>query len=125
MSAAVSALESSSAFGNLQTTDLRTSNRGSSVDLVNDQIAISITADWLEGELGISIRHVSGKSVELAELADPSEVKGLSLTRLKRDISVDMLARRVTQALDLLERSVPGLLEGTDAAVAALRARSA
>jgi hypothetical protein len=125
MSAAASALASSAAYGNLRASEPRSSDRGSSVDLVNDQVAISITADWLEGELGVSIRCVGGVPVDLADLADTSEVKGLSLSQLKRGISVDMLARRLTQVLDLLERSVPGLLDGTDVAVASLRARSA
>jgi hypothetical protein len=125
MSATVAALASSPAFEYLHTQSLQSSNRGSSVDLLNDQIAISVTADWLEGELWIGIRIVGGTPLDFDKLADSSSVKGLSLTRLKGGVSVDSLARRLRQVLELLERAIPGILAGTDSAVGALRTMGA
>ena len=84
---------------------------------------ISITADWLEGDLTVAIRAVGGAPIELGALANSSDVKGLSLTRLPRSISVDSLARRLVQVLELLEREVPGVLAGADTAADALRGR--
>lgn len=121
----MAALASSPAFESLRTQSLRASNRGSSVDLVNDQVAISVSADWLEGELRIGVRLVGGTPLDFDNVADSSTIKGLSLTRLKGGVSVDSLARRLRQVLELLERAVPGILAGTDSAVAALRTMGA
>ena len=123
MRAAASALDSLPAFDALRVVGVRASHRGSAVEIVNGAAAISITADWLEGDLTVAIRAVGGAPIELGALANSSDVKGLSLTRLPRSISVDSLARRLVQVLELLEREVPGVLAGADTAADALRGR--
>lgn len=125
MRASASALEKSTAFDGLRAVLVRTSQRGSAVDFINEAAAISVTADWLEGDLAIAVRPVGGAPIDLAVLADTGAAKGLSLTRLPRDISTDSLARRLVQVLELLDRAVPGVLAGTDGAADALRAKSA
>ncbi len=60
--------------------------------------------------------------MNLASIVDTSQMKGLSLSRLGKSVTADMLSRRLTQVLDLLEKQLPGLLQGHAAAEAALRA---
>jgi hypothetical protein len=125
MRAASSAIETSTAFNGLRVVSVNTSHRGSSIELVNDAAAISVTADWLEGDLTVAIRPVGGALFAFEDLADAADAKGLSLARLPKGISTDSLARRLVQVLELLDLAVPGVLAGTDEAAHALRARSA
>jgi hypothetical protein len=121
MTAVSAVLESSGAYSGFQVADSRSSNRGSSVEIVTGNIAIFITADWLEGELDVSVRALGDRRMNLDEVVDLSQAKGLSLTRLGKGVTGDMLSRRMTQVLDLLEEQFPGLLHGSDTAEAALR----
>lgn len=122
MTAVSSVLVSSDAYSGLQVADSLSSNRGSSVEIIAGSIAISVSADWLEGELNISVRALGDRPRNVAEVVDVSKTKGLSLSRLRKGATVDMLARRLSQVFDLLEQQFPGVLRGSSAAEAALRA---
>ena len=123
--AVATAIAASSSCDALRMTDSRSSNRGSSVQVANDRLAISFVMDWLEGELDVALGAVGGTKLDLADVADRSSVKVLSLTRLRKGVTVDMLSRRVGQILELVERTMPGFLLGTESAVAFVTSRSA
>lgn len=125
MRAAFSALQTSTAFNGLRAVSVGTCHRGSSIELVNDAAAISVTADWLEGDLTVAICPVGEAPIDFKDITDAADVKGLSLTRLPKGISTDSLARRLVQVLELLEVAVPGVIAGTDEAAHVLRARNA
>jgi hypothetical protein len=125
MAAVSSVLVASDSYNDLQVADSRSSNRGSSVELFAGNIAISISADWLEGELDVLVRALGDRPLNLGEVVDLSQTKGLSLSRLGKGVTVDMLSRRLTQVLNAIEQQIPGLLHGDDNAEAMLRALSA
>jgi hypothetical protein len=78
-------------------------HRGSRVEIANSCATITVSIDWLEGELDVSVQGAGGKeAVALAELVDFAEVKGLSTRRLPRGVSVGMLERRLAQIGGLL-----------------------
>lgn len=58
-----------------------TSDRGSSVVLANEVVALRFDADWLEGELAVSVQAVGGEPLPLDELVNLSGT-GLSLRRI-------------------------------------------
>ena len=96
------------------------------VEIVAGNIAISISADWLERRIRrVRVRAVGNRPMNVDEVVHRSQTKGLSLSRLGKGVTVDMLSRRLTQVLDLLEQQFLGLLHGNDEAEAALRALGA
>lgn len=90
------------------------SNRGGSVRLVNQHVTIRIVADWLEGELDVTVKHAAGEELALHDIADPRTAKSLSLTRLSRGISEDAVVRRLQQIAALLDEQAAPLLTSGD-----------
>jgi hypothetical protein len=64
---------------------------------------ITVSADWLEGELSLTLQRLGQEAMPLGDLLDLDRVKGLHLTRLGRNVSVatvEAQLRKIAQALD-------------------------
>jgi hypothetical protein len=78
-------------------------NRGETVECRNDQTLITISADWLEGELSVTVQRLGQSPVAVADLVDLDGIKGLRMTRLGRNVSVGTVEsslRKIAEALD-------------------------
>lgn len=89
-------------------------NRGGSVRLVNEHATIRIVADWLEGELTVTVQQTDGDELALADLVDLRKARGLSLTRLSRGISEDAVVRRLRQIANLLDDQAAPLFTASE-----------
>ena len=87
--------------------------RGESVDVIGDQITISVSADWLEGELSVHLQAFGGVPVPLASLVNPGQVSGLHLRRLSRSITAGQMESTLGKVADLLVTQASDVLAGT------------
>lgn len=85
--------------------------RGSTVELVNESMAIQLVTDWLEGELTVTLQTLDGSAMPLDAVVDTAGA-GLSLMRMKRGITLDMITQRLETAARLLVSQAPDLLVG-------------
>ena len=97
------------------------SHRGAKVTVVNRCVAVSVTADWLEGELYVSVSAHGGPEVALAEIVDLTQAKGLALSRLRRGASVGILEARLRKVGEVLVAQVAELLDCSPTHVERLR----
>ncbi len=77
------------------------SHRGSRVDLGNAASLVAIVADWLEGELQITV-NTGGGPVDVGLILDLAKVEGLHLRRLSRGISTDSLTSQLRRHFEIL-----------------------
>ena len=78
-------------------------NRGETVECSNGQTLITVSADWLEGELSVTVQRPGESPVAVADLVDLDGVKGLRMTRLGRNVSVSTVEStlgKIAEALD-------------------------
>jgi hypothetical protein len=85
-------------------------DRGSSVELTNGRVLIRVVADWLEGELSITLRVAGEGELPVEELVDLSRIKGLHLARLPKSASADQLASQLKKVADALVVQAPAIL---------------
>jgi hypothetical protein len=95
-------------------------DRGESVVLIGDQFSISLSADWLEGELAVDLRAVGGVPVALTSLVDASQVRGLHLQRISRSSTAGQLESTLDKIADLLVSQAADVLAGTTDGLARL-----
>jgi hypothetical protein len=77
--------------------------RGETVECSNGQTLIVVSADWLEGELSLTVQQAGASPVPITDFIDLSRIKGLHLTRLGRNVSTDTVEatlRKIGAALD-------------------------
>lgn len=82
--------------------------RGSHIELSNGWVVVDITADWLEGEITITVNH-NGKSESINELVVLG--KGTDLRRLSRGVSRDVVGAQLTKVANALIEQVPHLFQ--------------
>ena len=83
--------------------------RGESVECTNGAVMITITADWLEGELDIRLAQRGTKAVPLRDLVTLQGM-GIHLSRLPRDVNATTLEATMSKIAAALLIQVPQLL---------------
>jgi hypothetical protein len=83
-------------------------NRGSSVELSDGSTLIVVTADWLEGEIEVTV-NADGRERRLAEVVDLRAVRGLHLRRLRRGVTADVIGEQLAKVTEALLRQAPEL----------------
>jgi hypothetical protein len=84
------------------------SERGETVECTNGTTLITVSADWLEGELSLTVRSLGGRPVPVDDLIDLTRIKGLHLTRLSRNVTTDVVAAQLEKIALALSQQVPG-----------------
>ena len=92
------------------------------MDVSNGMVLISVTADWLEGELAVTLRSGVGGEVPLDRLVADARVKGLRLSRLPRGVSAGVLQSQLHKVADLLKTEAHDVLSATEQGLARLEA---
>jgi hypothetical protein len=87
--------------------------RGESVDVIGDVVRISISADWLEGEIDIELQALGHAALPLDSVVDLGQVHGLHLQRISRSVTRDQLVSTLTKVVDALVAQAPGVLAET------------
>jgi hypothetical protein len=85
-------------------------DRGESVECSNGHALIRVSADWLEGELSVSLQRPGKPPIPIADLLDLTGVEGLRMTRLGRGVTVETLAATLKKIALALDEKVPELL---------------
>lgn len=96
------------------------SGRGETVELTGDRVLITMGADWLEGELEISLQAVGGRPIPLQDVVDLSHAKALHLHRLPRGVSTGVLTSTLTKTAQLLVAHAADVLAGAPSGLARL-----
>lgn len=96
--------------------------RGESVDVIGDVVSISISADWLEGEIDVELQAVGHAPLPLDSVVDVGLVHGLHLRRISRSVTRDQLVSTLTKVVDALVTQAPGVLAETPEGLARLGA---
>ena len=93
------------------------SPRREAIEAVRDLVAVRVDADWLEGELAVTVQAAGQKAVPLDRVVDLATVDGLHLRRISRSASRGMIestlskiaSALVDQASDVLDETPAGL----------------
>lgn len=96
--------------------------RGESVDVIGDVVRISISADWLEGEIDVELRALGHSALPLDSVVDLGKVHGLHLRRISRSVTRDQLVSTLTKVVDALVAQAPAVLAETPEGLAQLGA---
>jgi hypothetical protein len=83
--------------------------RGSSVDLTNGFVLISVGIDWLEGAIDVTVNS-AGYARPIADVVDLSKAHGRHLQNLSKGVSADSLASQMRQVFSLLCTDAPDVL---------------
>jgi hypothetical protein len=84
--------------------------RGETVECTNGTTLLTVSADWLEGELAVTVRKPGGPSVDIGEVIDLGRVKGLHLSRLGRGVSTERVAEQLKKLAQALMEQAPQVL---------------
>ena len=93
------------------------SPRGEAIEAVSNLVAVRVDADWLEGELAVTVQAAGQPAVPLDRVVDLATVEGLHLRRISRSVSRGMIestlskiaSALVDQASDVLDATPTGL----------------
>lgn len=99
------------------------SGRGETVEAASDTTAIRVAADWLEGELDVTVQIVGGAEAPL--LAVVRRPSGLHLQRLPRGVKRGVLEATLRQVADAMVEQAGDVLDGTPEGQARLAALTA
>ncbi len=84
--------------------------RGETVECSNGWTLLTVSADWLEGELGVTVRTRAGLLSSLDDLIDLGRISGLRLTRLGRGVSAATVEAQLRKVADALIEQAPNVL---------------
>jgi aryl-alcohol dehydrogenase-like predicted oxidoreductase len=94
--------------------------RVESVDVIGEVVRISISADWLEGEIDVELQALGHAAIPLGSVVDLGQVHGLHLRRISRSVTRDELVSTLTKVVDALVAQAPGVLAETPEGLARL-----
>jgi hypothetical protein len=100
-------------------------HRGAWVAIANGAVLITVTVDWLEGDLHVCLRSGPGEDAPLASLVDVAKAHGLRLSRLPRGVSAGVLESQLGKVAELLLADAQEVLVGSDEGLARLAAAAA
>lgn len=83
--------------------------RGETVECTNGYVLITVIADWLEGELDVTVRTLNEPAKPLAEVIDIAH-KALHLTRLGRGASVRTIQAQLRKIAEELVTQRPDIV---------------
>lgn len=83
--------------------------RGETVECTNNSVLITLSADWLEGEIDVTVTQLGQPGVPLAALIE-LEGKAIHLSRLPRSVSVSSLEATMRKIADTLLEQIPQML---------------
>lgn len=68
-------------------------DRGETVNCSNGSTLITVSADWLEGELSVTVQRAGESPVPIEDVLDLGKIKSLHLRRLGRNVSAATVER--------------------------------
>jgi hypothetical protein len=84
--------------------------RGETVECTNGTTLITVSADWLEGELALTVRSAGEAEMSIAEVIDLARVEALHLSRLSRSASTETVAAQLRKIAEALVEQAAELL---------------
>jgi hypothetical protein len=87
--------------------------RGEALEMSNSLVLLTVSADWLEGEIAVSLRGVGGTEHSLDSVIDVGKVKGLHLSRVGKGATVGMVEATLRKIADALVEQAEDVLAGT------------
>lgn len=90
-------------------------HRGESIQILSDVVSISVSADWLEGEIEVALQARDGPAISLESLVDVAQAPGLHLRRLPRGLSRGSLESQLSKIATLLIDQASDVLDATPA----------
>jgi len=93
-----------------ETTETR---RGATVRLANGIATVVITADWLEGEIEVTVGRIGEEGVAFGSLVPPNAARALHLRRLPRNVRTSVVEAQLSQVAELLTEHQRDLLSRT------------
>lgn len=84
--------------------EVASSQRGETVECGNGVALIAVSADWLEGELSVTVQQVGAPAVPVEDLV---EIKALHLTRIGRGTSPNVVEATLRKIAEALTTQVP------------------
>jgi hypothetical protein len=85
-------------------------NRGETVECTNGFTLITVSADWLAGELSMSVQRAGGSPVPIEDVLDLGKIKDLHLRRLGRSVSAAAVETNLRKIAHALDEQAPDLL---------------
>lgn len=85
-------------------------NRGETVECTNGSTLISVSADWLEGELALTVRSAGRPPTAIGDVIDLTQIKGLHLSRLARNVGIETLEAQLRKLAEALIEQAPQVL---------------
>lgn len=80
-------------------TDTQATERGAHVEMSNGRVVVNVTADWLEGEIDITVNDGTSTRPVSDIVVLP---KAVHLQRLGRGVSTDVVAAQLTKVAEAL-----------------------
>lgn len=90
--------------------------------MIGDVVRISISVDWLEGEIDVELQALGHPAVPLGSVVDLGHVHGLHLRRISRSVTRDELVSTLTKVADALIAQASDVLSATPEGLARLSA---
>jgi hypothetical protein len=87
--------------------------RGETLEMSNSHLLLTVSADWLEGEISVSVRAVGGPERTLASIIDLDAVKALHLHRVGRGATTGTVESTLRKVADALVEEANDVLAGT------------
>ena len=94
------------------------SARGSTVEVLNPCLRLLLSADYLEGELGVAVQVIGGPELSVGEILGPEIAR---MTRISRGASRGILQARLDDVFRALVTECPELLRCEATALDAFR----
>jgi hypothetical protein len=98
------------------------SPRGEAIEAVGNLVAVRVDADWLEGELAVSLQAGGQPRVSLDRVVDLARVDGLHLRRIPRSASRGMIESTLSKISSALVDQASDVLAETQSGLDRLRA---
>jgi hypothetical protein len=87
--------------------------RGETLEMSSSLVLLTVSADWLEGEIRVTVQGVGGPERTLASVIDVDAVKALHLNRVRRGATAGMIETTLRKVAGALVEQAEDVLSGT------------
>jgi hypothetical protein len=88
-------------------------HRGETLEMSSSLVLLTVSADWLEGEISVTVRGIGGPERALASVIDVDAVKALHLNRVRRGATAGMIETTLRKVAGALVEQAEDVLSGT------------
>ena len=87
--------------------------RGETLEMSSSLVLLTVSADWLEGEISVTLRGIGGPERTLASVIDLDAVKALHLNRVRRGAAAGLIETTLRKVAGALVEQAEEVLSGT------------